>query len=677
MESKMKPIEIAALGRPLYPGMLYNCCNDSFIPGITLWDREALSKDLDVRIKPNTSFSITASDSLRDKSKLMDMSVSLKASFLGGLLSVGGSGHFLNNRATSHCQSRVIMQYRRTVRYEGLTMTQLGLVPYPQVFNQKSATHVVTAVLYGAHAFFVFDGKASTNKHDVEGKMQVMLQSIPQLSMEGGAELKLSSNQKEVVESFSCTFHGDFELKRNPTNFREAVEVYRTLPEMLGKNGEKAVPVRVWLLPLQCLDSHAARLVREVSESLVYRAESVLETLVHATQMCSDLQSRAQNLPHCSEVSDKLRDFCDNLQHYSAWLQKSLARILPLVRQGLQDEEVLDAVLQSHGRSPFAASKLKKWLNDKESELAVLGLYSRRLKEFPSLSPVTQLGEVLFNPDVDAVICFTFTSLHYTELYLSTLSSHLDSVQHGRSVLGQDNADSIGEDDIKPWFRSAQLSVTMRNNLNTFVAFAEANKDKKETRFVVSAISDPSHPGASIRLYQRGLCVDPQFQPVSKPCPPVSTDVQCTHVTLTLQPAHSEQARHYRVEHRRKQRGDGTGPGEGKDGGWTVTDTPGMVESWTLKELQPGVSYLIRYRAVSDVGESKPSDVTEICTQTSSVLRTRAEALKYTQQLSWDPPTRHMQGCLCHPRRNVRLSKGNHHLPTQTVLSLPICGGCD
>jgi len=27
------PIEVAALGRPLYPGMLYDCRMDSFIPG--------------------------------------------------------------------------------------------------------------------------------------------------------------------------------------------------------------------------------------------------------------------------------------------------------------------------------------------------------------------------------------------------------------------------------------------------------------------------------------------------------------------------------------------------------------------------------------------------------------------------------------------------------------------
>ncbi|KAJ8405874.1 hypothetical protein AAFF_G00313110 [Aldrovandia affinis] len=638
MESKMKPKEIAALGRPLYPGMLYNCCNDTFVPGVTMWDRETL-KDLDVHIKPNTSFSISTSDSLRDKSSLLDMSASLKASFLGGLVSVGGSARFLKDRVSSHHQSRVTLRYQRTVRYEGLTMAQLGMVSYPHVFNQKSATHVVTAVLYGAQAFFVFDCKGLTNKREVEGNLQVMLKALPSLTTEGSVSLKLSSSQKEAVDSFSCTFHGDFELKQNPSNFLEAVEVYRTLPDLLGKNGEKAVPMRVWLLPLQFLDSHACRLVREIRETLVLRTENMLESLVSATQRCNDLMAH-NVLPHFPEVYDKLKEFCDVLQHYQTWLQRSVAQVLPLIRQGIREEETLDDIMLAHNQSPFASGELKRWLGDKESELSVLSLYTKRLRNFSTISTAGQLGHIVFNPDIDAVICFVFTTLNYPEPYLSTLIAHLDAVERERPLPEQEQGPRT-EWEVKPWFRCGQISVIMRDNLNLFMTFAETNKNETRTKFMVSSLPDPSCPGASIHLYQRGQCVDRQFRPVSKPHPPVSIDTQANRVSLRLQPAPCGQTQHYRVEHKKKQTEPEVEPGAGDDEGWMATDTPDMVENWTVSGLEPGVQYLFRYKVVSDVGLSKPSEITEICTQTTSAPETRAEALKFAQKLSWDPSSIH------------------------------------
>ncbi|KAI2644154.1 Neoverrucotoxin subunit beta [Labeo rohita] len=150
-------MEVAALGRPLFPGMLYDRRNDSFIPGVTLWDKKSLSEDLDSHPQPQTNVKFSGSDSLSNKFSLLDVSASLKTSFLAGLMEVGGSGKFLHDTKSSKQQSRVTMFYSETTRYEQLTMSQLGRFTYPEVFDQKTATHVVVAVLYGAQAIMVFD----------------------------------------------------------------------------------------------------------------------------------------------------------------------------------------------------------------------------------------------------------------------------------------------------------------------------------------------------------------------------------------------------------------------------------------------------------------------------------------------------------------------------------------
>ncbi|KAB5513452.1 hypothetical protein PHYPO_G00249310 [Pangasianodon hypophthalmus] len=180
-------MEIAALGRPLYPGMLYDCRRDSFIPGVTLWDKKALRDDLDVHQQPKTHLKFAASDTLSDKANLLDISASLKASFCSGLVEVGGSAKYLRDNKTSAHQCRVTMQYSQTTKFEQLTMKELGSITYPQVFEQKTATHVVTAVLYGACAFMVFDHTTAENesKQAIEGNLHAVVKKIPTISIEG------------------------------------------------------------------------------------------------------------------------------------------------------------------------------------------------------------------------------------------------------------------------------------------------------------------------------------------------------------------------------------------------------------------------------------------------------------------------------------------------------------
>ncbi|XDV53647.1 hypothetical protein PO909_022095, partial [Leuciscus waleckii] len=76
-------IETAALGRPFQLGMLYDCRKDALIPGITLWDQEKLQQSLRVRPQINTNSKVTASDSIQDKSSLLNIDGSLKLSVLG------------------------------------------------------------------------------------------------------------------------------------------------------------------------------------------------------------------------------------------------------------------------------------------------------------------------------------------------------------------------------------------------------------------------------------------------------------------------------------------------------------------------------------------------------------------------------------------------------------------
>uniref|UniRef100_UPI003AAF7522 cytolytic toxin-alpha-like n=1 Tax=Centroberyx gerrardi TaxID=166262 RepID=UPI003AAF7522 len=250
-----------------------------------LWDRNALEKNIRERSQHNSDFEIVASESIEDKSSALNVEASLKASFLSGLVQVEGSAKYLNDCKTSTHQARVTLKYKTTTKFQELSMDHLGRgnVKHPYVFDKGIATHVVTGILYGAQAFFVFDREVSKKEdhQDIEGNLKAMINKIPMLAIEGDGEdegsLQMRDKDFANVEKFSCKFHGDFSLEKNLVSFQDAIQVYQSLPKLLGANGENAVPMKVWLMPLKSLDSSAAQLVRQISIRLVQEAQKVLE----------------------------------------------------------------------------------------------------------------------------------------------------------------------------------------------------------------------------------------------------------------------------------------------------------------------------------------------------------------------------------------------------------------
>ncbi|KAK9960212.1 hypothetical protein ABG768_010287 [Culter alburnus] len=572
MESE--PIEVAALGRPLFPGMLYDCRKDSFIPGVTLWDKKSLSEDLDSRPQLMTDLKFNNSDSLSSKSSLMDISASLKASFLGGLVEVGGSAKYLHDTKSSNKQSRVTMHYSDTSRFEQLTMTQLGQITYPQVFDQKTATHVVTAVLYGAQAFMVFDMMSSKDesKQEIEGKLNVMIKKIPEFSIKGEGSVKMTEDEKKTAANINCTFHGDFHLEQNPTTYMEALDLYKQLPNLL-KDG---VPIKVWLYPLHLLEKKSCSDLGEVERT------------------CNDL-SRRTEVNVFSDIQERLHSFQNSFSIYKTVLQKAVARVLPAIRGGGEMEEKLGNILKIHYSSPFNADKLNQWLHDAKSELNLLSSHTRKLEQI-KIENFDDLNTILIDPDIDIVVCLTFTSLKYEDPYLSILNEFLKSDQF-KELDG--NKNMLSEASFRKWFNNPDVTK-MRENLSLFRGFSEANKDEKRIRFIISAVSDPSNPGSSIYLYEKGNLTDKQFKPVSKPPPPIVKDVQDQSVSLKLQKSPSGVTVQYRVEYNEVKADSGA------DEQWLFINTTN--EDFTLTGLEYGKHYLICYRTVDKVGVSEASD---------------------------------------------------------------------
>ncbi|XP_059826653.1 uncharacterized protein LOC132394471 [Hypanus sabinus] len=626
-------MKMTALGRPFQLGTLYDCRSDTLIPGITLWDSQTLQNNLSSRDRPSTEFHIITSDSMEKKAAALNVSESLKAGLLSGAVEVKGSAKYLTDTKGSKRQARVTLQYKTTTRFEKLTMSHLGKlnISDPSVFDEGSATHVVTAVLYGAQAFFVFDQMVSPAEklQDVQRNMGAMIEQLPEFAVQGEDSLKMTEGQKSNAEKFSCTFYGDFSLKNNPTTFQDAISTYATLPSLLGSGGENSVPVRVTLYPLSKLNSKAAQVVREISVGLISHCQRVLEQLSEAVMRCNDMLKDRVSIQF-PEIGDGTKQFREMCLEYKRVFQGTLARVLPSIRRGKEKQGLLADILKNRELSPFSQQSLATWLDDKKQEMKAVGHYLRMFEDIPSVKSKRELDDELMDPTIDYVVCFTFTSVHQDDLYLSEAKNYLQSLTAQEMQSPTPGTGACATQHSKQWFCHRSVSRKMEEISQLFMDFSTANKADGKIKFLLASVKDDSQTGAAIYLYRGGSLENPCFQPLSQPKRPIVRQTSHDSVTLQLHPPRygAGEIVGYKVEYQ--------GP---QQEGWTSVVTPDKSQSFTISGLQPHKEYHFQYRAVSKVGVSKASDSCRYITRpTSSPGQLAFQYCSPIATLTWDIP---------------------------------------
>ncbi|XP_037610257.1 stonustoxin subunit beta-like [Sebastes umbrosus] len=505
---------VAALGRPFTLGTLYDARKDKLIPGFTLWDDEVLKESTVESCQPSSAFEIIASDSIDDKSSLMDIEASLKASFLGGLVEVGGSAKYLNDTKKFKNQSRVTLQYKATTSFKQL-MTNLGTkhVEYSEYFQNIEATHVVIGILYGANAFFVFDSDKinSSNVQDIQGSMEAVIKKIPSVEMAGRGAVQLTSEENDITNGFSCKFHGDFFLTSNPTTFEDAVQTYQQLPQMMGK--ENAVPMTVWLVPLVHFYSEAPKLMADSSSPILRKVRNTLEDMRQLEMRCNDsLEDDIVKLfPLVRKKLSNFQKFCND---YMLNLRGTIAKKLHSIRSGGEDESEMLKLFEQNLRSPFNLDSLNMWMECEEREINVLRSCVDIIEEAKHKVVLSQSKMVreLLDSKVQHAVCYVFTYVTDYDPYLKVLSDFSESPTSKPKKFRPSTKDY--------WYASDDVPEMMREKARLFYNLAK-DMDNRCVRFLVASIINPKEEGAAIHYYREGIQIINDF---TKPyIPPVKT----------------------------------------------------------------------------------------------------------------------------------------------------------
>uniref|UniRef100_A0A673HRJ5 Fibronectin type-III domain-containing protein n=1 Tax=Sinocyclocheilus rhinocerous TaxID=307959 RepID=A0A673HRJ5_9TELE len=567
-EILLNVIETAALGRPFQLGMLYDCRKDALIPGITLWDKEQLQQSIRAHPQINTGLSVTASDSIEEKSHLLNIDGCLKLSLLSGLVNVSGAAKYLSDTKKSFKQQRLTLHYHSTTRFEALTMNHLasGNIAHYEVFDNDTATHVVTAVLYGANACFVFDREVSSdeNKSTVEGEVKAAFEKLKGISIGAQIDMSMNENQKTAIQKFSCTFYGDFQLPSNPASFEDALRVFADLPKLLGDNKELAVPLRVWLYPLDKLHSSAAKLQKEIHTSLIRNLESVIESLNITEMKCSDLLKDAPSLAFAG-FRNKIMHMKQNCSAYKLSLMKKLGSLFDL----------------------------EQWFKEKETESLTIKSLLRQLND-TGAKVEENLDEILMDLDVENVVSYTFPSFEWPDVLLSKQKAFL-------SLSAQDNNDGNAPDPEQNTVFTPNVKMTMRRNLTIFKNLIKSNTCKS-TKFIVASKEMKNLPVSCILLYENGSEEATCFTPPLKPSCPVIEQITSDRVVLKVSsscPATEKLSLLYKMKEVK---------------GWKYQSVLQGQSTVTLTDLRPDTEYEVKCAAVGKLDYSVDSDVIRVTT---------------------------------------------------------------
>ena len=599
---------IPALGRPFDLGMLYDRRSEKLILGKTLWSPDHLSQAVKTITKPYTNSEVLAKDTIDDKTSALNIEASIKLSFLGGLVNVQGAAKYLDDRKTSSHHSRVVLKYETTTELKQLTMEHLGRgkVQYPEVFDQDIATDVVVGILYGAKAFLIFDQEVSKDESEkeVHGNMEVLVKSLPGISIDGRGSVDITEDQKKRTEKMHCKMYGDFRTEKSPTTFEEAVRVYTQLPSLIGDKGQNAVAVQVYLRPLSEIDSKGQRMVREISANYVSKTCEIQEHIQCIESKCSDLL-REDVCSSFPRVKKQLSSFNSNISRYKIFFQKKLLLLLPSIRGGGAEESALGDIFEEKERSPFAQTRIDAWIVEKEKEMTRLQGMVRFLGNTRFVSPEDVENEVV-DPSNEHVVCCTFKIGKEDDPHILSMDRYLT----GNVQPKLKRKASSGTCD-------PNVTKRMRQTLKQFSELKSANEDHNKVTFVATeeCLSDnfSGNPGAFIYLYEEGDLENDDFKLSPKPENLEAERVRDDSIELGWNDPHwsENKIKTYKVQCKKN----------GANSDWITQYTPCGEEAKktaTISGLQPATSYLVRVCAVGQIVVSQYSNTLSTTTKPTS-----------------------------------------------------------
>lgn len=120
-------------------------------------------------------------------------------------------------------------------------------------------THYVTEVTYGMDCVFVFkkDTANRSEQTSVQGTLDIVVNAIPGFAIEGGGEVDLSDEEKNVLNTTVLRVFGDFSpITKLPSTYLEAVAFYKDDLLVMAIDKSLMTPIKAKLQKMSQVYKH-------------------------------------------------------------------------------------------------------------------------------------------------------------------------------------------------------------------------------------------------------------------------------------------------------------------------------------------------------------------------------------------------------------------------------------
>ena len=478
-------IQVAALGRPLKLGMLYDCRTDELCAGY-VWDESTVAKHTEVIKEESCNTKIISTDNSKSRAEALEICDRLKLSVDTGLVEVAGAAKYFVDTPSLYNQTRVALKFKYTTKTEHINIRELR--DKEICFNKQdrcNGTHVVSSISYGNQVFFVFEEHNHTTNVRNEKKhesLTKLIAAIPRLGSRDNGFSTLTEEEKTLAKSLNVQTFGDVMPSKIPYIYEDVIESWRELSILHRKNDEKCVPVSVKLCSLSKLGKNVC-ILREVGN---IRALFFQKHIAHLKKLFNDSDqmmktTACQKFPGLYSEMEHFQQLIDICQEK---LIKELSMLLPKIRSGEAEESVMDSLFGKHESPRCSIKEMYSWFQEKETEVRLLEHIINILPSAKFLIGHAELETAYMDPVNKTLVCLVIYRaeqeffLKKMETFLGNKSSNYSQLQDTEWWLSHDGCEMFATEIRKTGRKFMELYGKMRNDPSTkFVVVEKITSD--------------------------------------------------------------------------------------------------------------------------------------------------------------------------------------------------------
>lgn len=526
------------LGRSVRLGALYYGSTDRISVSEHLWNTETLENAF-IEKRPSSHTETKISENTLDRLNNFKIDASLGLSFMGGLIEVSGHAKYLNDRKKStHSLSMAHISNAYTST-ESITTDMYSQLDYPDlcknVGSRHGPTHVVSSIKRGFKSIFNFHLEKSTDysQTDVEGHLMAKIANLPSLKIDAKVELKMSETETITGEKIKCSFFGDTILDSSPTNFNDAIAIYKSMSK-LARASTSAISFEAQ--PIDKFCSGKEVILNKLSDNNIKNLEKALQQMEETELEAMTLLRTKGAITYGQSLGRIVQLYVKALRNYmNNWKQK-LIEILPKVRAGSAAELKLMELLNDYEQSPFEFSEASLFLQNRRREIETVEIGLDMIKT-DGIKGI----EIEASGNAEGNKCLylksSYSVIHVLPVLpvVNIVDQYLESFN--RTISTSPNQTNNIWSEREKWFWN-QFEVTQAGlSFKDFINFRKWNNDRQDICFLLKLVKEQQgNQTAHNKLHKKGQLTGDNgyFRVPTKIPTPDNFDVSATMIKFHL-----------------------------------------------------------------------------------------------------------------------------------------------